>query len=115
RLRRRGRRRRSVSAGRGPSWEGGVLPDHDAVEWIAASGSQPAVVLTCEHASERLPSPYAWPTGDARLVGTHWAFDLGIAPFARALAAELGAPAVLSRFSRLLVDPNRPLDAPTLF
>ncbi|MCB9662620.1 MAG: N-formylglutamate amidohydrolase [Alphaproteobacteria bacterium] len=92
-----------------------MLPDHDAVEWIPATGTSPAVVLTCEHASERLPSPYAWPEEDARLAGTHWAFDLGIAPFARALAAELGAPAVLSRFSRLLVDPNRPLDAPTLF
>ena len=32
----------------------------------------------------------------------------------RALAAELGAPAVLSTFSRLIIDPNRGLDDPTL-
>ena len=32
----------------------------------------------------------------------------------RALAAQLGAPAVLSTYSRLLIDPNRGLDDPTL-
>ncbi|WP_373048722.1 N-formylglutamate amidohydrolase [Vulgatibacter sp.] len=73
------------------------------------------VFLTCEHASERLPDGYAWPPGDERLVGTHWAYDLGAADLVRELAEALRAPAVLSRFSRLLVDPNRPDGAATLF
>lgn len=73
------------------------------------------VVLTCEHASNRLPPPWAWPPGDAWIVDTHWAWDPGIAEVTRALAAALDAPAVLARFSRLLCDVNRPLDAETLF
>jgi len=45
----------------------------------------------------------------------HWAYDLGAAAIARGLAEELGAVAVLARFTRLLVDPNRILTADTLF
>ncbi len=84
-------------------------------EWSAAPGRAPGVVLTVEHAGEALPEGVSWPEADLRLVGTHWFADLGIVPFTRALAGLTGAPAVLSRFSRLWVDPNRPLDAPTLF
>jgi predicted N-formylglutamate amidohydrolase len=44
----------------------------------------------------------------------HIAYDIGIEPVIRALAAAFGAPAVLSRFSRLVIDPNRGADDPTL-
>lgn len=88
--------------------------DDDAVEVIAGATDAP-IVVSCEHASERLPGGWRWPAGDARLVGTHWAYDLGAADLACSLAAALHAPAVLARFSRLLVDPNRPLDSDTLF
>lgn len=88
--------------------------DADAVEWIAPTGDA-VVGLTCEHASERVPSPFVWPDADQRLVGTHWAIDLGAADLTRELAKDLGAPAVLARFSRLLVDVNRPLESDTLF
>ena len=44
----------------------------------------------------------------------HIAYDIGAAEVTRALAALLGAPAVLSTYSRLLIDPNRGLDDPTL-
>lgn len=44
----------------------------------------------------------------------HIASDLGAAGLTRALAAALRAPAVLSRFSRLVIDPNRGTDDPTL-
>jgi predicted N-formylglutamate amidohydrolase len=87
----------------------------DAVEFIPASSARPAILLCCEHASNRLPPAWAWPEADQRLVEQHWAYDLGIADVTRQLAARLGAPAVLSRFSRLLIDPNRPLDSDTLF
>ncbi len=72
------------------------------------------LVLTCEHASEALPSGFAWPPEDLWLCGTHWAFDLGAAALTRELAEQLGAGAVLAGFSRLVVDPNRPLDSDTL-
>lgn len=87
----------------------------DAVERLPGGGGVVPVVLTVEHASNRLPEPWRWPEADSRLVNTHWAIDLGIADFARALSAALGAPAVLARFSRLLVDANRPQGSPTLF
>lgn len=73
------------------------------------------VLLTCEHASERFPHPWTWPEADVRLRGTHWAFDLGAWDLTHELAAKLGAGAVLANFSRLLADPNRPEDSPTLF
>ena len=44
----------------------------------------------------------------------HIAYDIGIEPLTRAIAARLNVPAVMSRFSRLLIDPNRGEDDPTL-
>lgn len=78
----------------------------DNVERIGGSASA-SIAITCEHASERLPEPWAWPKEDSWLVGTHWAYDLGAADLARRLAERMFAPALLSRFSRLLADPNR--------
>ena len=85
----------------------------EAVEVIAGSAAAP-VVITCEHASQRLPDGYAWPAADRWLVGSHWAYDLGAAELVEELCAAVSAPAVLARFSRLLIDPNRPADSLTL-
>ena len=73
------------------------------------------MVFTCEHASAELPEPWTWPGEDRWLVDTHWASDIGAAAFTRRVAQLMNAPAALSRFSRLLIDPNRPLDSDTLF
>lgn len=81
---------------------------------VEGRADAPAVLL-CEHASERLPRPWRWPESDVRLLGTHWAYDLGAAELTRELAAALAAPAVLANFSRLLVDANRAEDSDTLF
>ncbi|MBK8264535.1 MAG: N-formylglutamate amidohydrolase [Nannocystis sp.] len=78
-------------------------------------GDDASLLLVCEHASLRLPSPWSWPEEDRWLLGTHWSFDLGAADLSRGLAREIGCAAVLSRFTRLLIDPNRDLAAPTLF
>ena len=86
----------------------------DAVEEIEGDPAA-ALVLTCEHASAELPSPWTWPDEDHWLVDTHWGSDIGAAAFTRRFARLMNAPAVLSRFSRLLIDPNRPLDSETLF
>jgi predicted N-formylglutamate amidohydrolase len=88
--------------------------EHEAYEETLGHPSAP-LVLSCEHASVRLPSPYSWPPEDAWLVGTHWSYDLGARALTLELAAELSASAVLSRFTRLLVDPNRALGQPDLF
>lgn len=87
----------------------------DEAHEIARAGAHAGVLITCEHASERLPEPWRWSERDQRLVGTHWAFDLGAADLAREYATAIGGVAVLSRFSRLLADPNRPESSETLF
>lgn len=78
----------------------------EAFEEIRGAPDAP-IFLTCEHASDRLPGPWQWPVQDTRLLGTHWALDLGAREVALELAIALRASAVCSRFSRLLVDPNR--------
>lgn len=70
-------------------------------------------VFTCEHASNRLVGVEAT-AADRALLDDHWGWDRGIAPVTEALARQLDSVAVLSDFSRLLVDPNRALDSPTL-
>lgn len=87
----------------------------DAYEIYVGTGGEAPLIITCEHASNRLPSQWTWQPQDERLVDTHWAWDPGAADIVRELADDVGAAAVLSRFTRLLVDPNRPIDAPDLF
>lgn len=100
--------------GQGKLRERQHLEVHEAYEAITGD-PRARVFITCEHASERLPEGYAWRANDRRLVGTHWAYDLGAREIVFELAEALQAPAVLSRTSRLLVDPNRRETDPTLF
>lgn len=86
----------------------------DAFEVVRGRADAP-ILVTCEHASQSLPEGWSWSERDRRLVDTHWAFDLGAAELTHELADALEATAVLSRFSRLLVDANRPETSPTLF
>ena len=73
-------------------------------------------LVTCDHASNRVPVQIAG--GDLGLpaaeMGRHIAYDLGAAGVARALAARLDGPCILSTFSRLVIDPNRGELDPTL-
>jgi predicted N-formylglutamate amidohydrolase len=50
----------------------------------------------------------------AEAFARHIAYDIGAAGVTRRLAALLRCPALLTRFSRLLIDPNRGADDPTL-
>ena len=72
------------------------------------------VVLTCEHASAAVPPPWRISEGERRWLKTHWGYDPGAAALTRVLSRALGCPAVLSNFTRLLADPNRPPDHPDL-
>ncbi len=86
----------------------------DAYERLDGDPHAP-VFLTCEHASERMPSGYQLSGRDSRLVGTHWAYDLGARALTFELAEALGATAVCANYSRLLIDPNREVTHPDLF
>ncbi|ARO13584.1 N-formylglutamate amidohydrolase family protein [Ketogulonicigenium robustum] len=73
-------------------------------------------LITCDHATNRVPD---WVSGGdlglpAADMARHIAYDPGAAGVARALGDLLDAPVVLSRFSRLVMDPNRGEDDPTL-
>jgi predicted N-formylglutamate amidohydrolase len=70
-------------------------------------------VLLCEHASNRIPEAYAGLGLGPRDLGRHIAWDIGAADLARGLSRRLDAPLVLSGYSRLLIDCNRPPGAPT--
>jgi predicted N-formylglutamate amidohydrolase len=87
----------------------------NAYEIIGADRESPWLV-TCDHASNRVPEEIGG--GSLGLceveMGRHIAYDIGAAGVTRHLAALLGAPAILSRFSRLVIDPNRGEDDPTL-
>ncbi|MFI5297783.1 MAG: N-formylglutamate amidohydrolase [Polyangiales bacterium] len=66
------------------------------------------VVLVCDHASNRLPEALGDLGVAAHELATHIASDLGAAKVARHLSAMLDATLVLSGYSRLVVDCNRP-------
>jgi predicted N-formylglutamate amidohydrolase len=71
-------------------------------------------LLICDHASNAVPRGYGALGLPRQALERHIAYDIGAADVTRALAAMLGAPAVLSTYSRLVIDPNRGLDDPTL-
>jgi predicted N-formylglutamate amidohydrolase len=72
------------------------------------------MVLLADHAMNLLPAHYGKLGLPQTAFHRHIAFDIGIEGLTRSLAARLGVPAVLGRFSRLLIDPNRGEDDPTL-
>jgi predicted N-formylglutamate amidohydrolase len=72
------------------------------------------LILLCDHASNALPPEYGSLGLAPEQFARHIAWDIGAAMVTRALAARFGAPAVLTRYSRLLIDPNRGADDPTL-
>ncbi len=71
-------------------------------------------VLTCEHATHRLPVPTPRGTRFRDLLRSHWGWDIGGWGLTRELARRLSAPAVGGRWSRLFIDLNRPVSDPTL-
>jgi predicted N-formylglutamate amidohydrolase len=71
-------------------------------------------LVICDHASNAIPREYEDLGLSREALQRHIAFDIGAAEVARTLAVRLGVPAVLSTFSRLLIDPNRGSDDPTL-
>ena len=86
------------------------FPSHEIIEGDYDKG----MVLLADHATNRLPSHYGKLGLPQTAFARHIAFDIGVEGLTRSLAARLGVPAVMSCFSRLLIDPNRGEDDPTL-
>jgi predicted N-formylglutamate amidohydrolase len=114
--------RLDLSQKRGISRALKIMPDDPAAcreqafrpyQLIAGDAGE-RLILLCDHASNALPPAY----GDLGLKGDslerHIAYDIGAERVTRHLAARARAPAALAGFSRLLIDPNRGEDDPTL-
>ncbi|MEO6014242.1 MAG: N-formylglutamate amidohydrolase [Devosia sp.] len=70
------------------------------------------IVLLCEHASNYMPAEYAGLGLSRDQLHRHIAWDIGAAEVTRHLSRLLDAPAYFGTYSRLLIDLNRPLNAP---
>jgi predicted N-formylglutamate amidohydrolase len=71
------------------------------------NGASP-FVLTCDHASRRIPITLGSLGLTAAQLSSHIAWDIGAAGVARRLAQRLDAPLILQNYSRLVIDCNRP-------
>lgn len=93
------------------------MPDADdappAVTLVNEHGAAP-IVLLCEHASNHIPARYDTLGLPPSALQRHIAYDIGAAEVARHLARRLDAPLALAGYSRLLIDCNRPPEAPGL-
>lgn len=76
------------------------------------AGSMSPVALICEHAGQSIPARL----GDLGLapgdIDKHVGWDIGASEVTSILADRLSAPAVFQRYSRLVIDCNRPPKAP---
>ena len=87
-----------------------VFAPFDLVEGDRKRG----IVLVADHARRDLPEEYGSLGLPAAEFERHIAYDIGVETVIRELAAALDVPAVIANYSRLLIDPNRGEDDPTL-
>lgn len=91
------------------------MTQSDAFEVLNTSAKSNVLVL-CDHASNRVPEAVNGGTlGISKAdMHRHIAFDIGARATALNIARTLDAKMIASRFSRLVIDPNRGEDDPTL-
>lgn len=70
------------------------------------------LLITGDHAGNAVPAAMKGLGLPASEMNRHIAWDIGAAGVARKLATMMNATAVLAIYSRLLIDPNRPLGDP---
>jgi len=83
--------------------------------------TDPALLVTVEHATNSLPGGYSFQdqsltkeAGATLLENSHWGWDPGALETADKVARAAGGVLVAAAYSRLLIDPNRPLPSDTL-
>ncbi len=71
------------------------------------------VLLLCEHAGRAVPAALDGLGVAEGVLESHRGYDIGAEAVARRLARHLNAPLVLQRYSRLVLDANRPPGSPS--
>jgi predicted N-formylglutamate amidohydrolase len=89
-----------------------LSPDEDAPFEVERVDGRSPFFIICDHAGRRIP----WSLGSLGLpeeqLVRHIAWDAGAGAVARRLGAALDAYTICQRYSRLVIDCNRWLDAP---
>ncbi len=89
-----------------------LSPDEEAPFEVERPDGPSPFFIICDHAGRRIP----WSLGSLGLpedqLVRHIAWDAGAGEVARRLGAALRAYTICQRYSRLVIDCNRPLDAP---
>lgn len=95
-----------------------LLPDNEASIFkpyrLRLSDADHGLIIVCDHAENTLPVSYGTLGLDPDQLQRHIGYDIGAKALCEKLADRLNATLVMSRFSRLLIDPNRGMDDPTL-
>jgi predicted N-formylglutamate amidohydrolase len=89
-----------------------LAPDEVSPTDVQGADGRSAFFIICDHAGRRIPRSLGALGLSEDQLARHIAWDIGAAGVAQRLGAALGAPAILQRYSRLVIDCNRPLAAP---
>lgn len=90
-----------------------LAADEPAAYSVVRPSGRSRFVLTCDHASRRIPRSLGTLGLSEEELVTHVAWDIGAAGVANRLSALLDASLVLQGYSRLVIDCNRPPGVPT--
>ena len=83
--------------------------DPEPVEIINAESMSP-ILMICEHAGRAIPQKLDTLGLTDDQLALHIAYDIGTEKVARKLAARFGCTLIMQRYSRLVLDCNRPPD-----
>jgi len=84
--------------------------DPNPIEIVNAESGHP-VVFVCEHAGKAIPERLGNLGIQQEELNTHIGWDIGAEAVTRKMATAMGAPAIFQRYSRLVIDCNRPPNA----
>ncbi len=88
-----------------------LSPDDAAPFDVQGRDGRSPCFIVCDHAGRLIPRSLGSLGLSDDQLARHIAWDIGAAGVAQRLGAALGAHVVLQRYSRLVIDCNRPLDA----
>lgn len=103
-----------VSLGHPHTYPHGILSPGDPVPVLRKGPRTSRIIVACDHGGNLLPSGFSLGVGPDDLA-RHIGYDIGAAGVAAIFAEALGAELIMQRYSRLLVDCNRPPSEPTAF